>query len=224
MATPVSAAKDEGAPHRRKGLADSSPTAVPPPPTVTRTRKRLCENDRPPNSGDAQLAAMSTEAGALPSPQVVAAPKRDSLNVFDEAERQREKSPSASSTRHATYESLFAMTSKKKSAPPSQAAAPTKPIEPCRNKEVLKAVSPKLGKVRTPDRVKLERLKTAAPLLPTRSTKPLTVPVEFNFAERKPRAAAAGPEAATDTKALPISQVKHIVKQTVSSGSGTEAR
>lgn len=43
---------------------------------------------------------------------------------------------------------------------------------------------PQLGKVRTPDRVKLARLKMAAPLLPTRSTKPLTVPVEFNFSNR----------------------------------------
>ena len=43
---------------------------------------------------------------------------------------------------------------------------------------------PRLGRVRTPDRVKLERLKTAAPMLPIRSTKPLTVPIEFNFSKR----------------------------------------
>lgn len=54
-----------------------------------------------------------------------------------------------------------------------------------RNLKTLKTYEPRLGIVRTPDRIKLERLKTAAPLLPARSTKPLTIPVEFNISSFK---------------------------------------
>lgn len=220
MATPASDTRGPKTPLRgEKNLIDS-PSAVAPPPTVTQTRKRLSENDQPPNSADDHMilaAGGSNKAAvvtAVPSPQVIMAPTRNSLNIFDEAEKQKERSPS---TRHASYEALFDMTSKRRTASLTKEAPLIKSTDGHHNKEVLiRAVSPKLGKVRTPDRVKLERLKTAAPLLPTRSTKPLTVPIEFKFSERKSRSNSVTSELANaEMRPLPKTQVNQIIKQTV---------
>lgn len=222
MATPASNARGPKTPHRGEDLIDS-PSTMAPPPTVTQTRKRISENDQPTNSADARVAPAATGLNkaavtvAAPSPQVITAPGRNSLNVFDEAERQREKSPSTSVNRHASYEALFDMTSKRRTAPLAKEMTPVKSTDGyCNKGDLIKAVSPKLGKVRTPDRVKLERLKTAAPLLPTRSTKPLTVPVEFKFSERKPRSISSTSEVAnTEMRPLPKTQVNQIIRQTV---------
>ncbi|PJF19042.1 hypothetical protein PSACC_01149 [Paramicrosporidium saccamoebae] len=88
------------------------------------------------------------------SPTLIGADKRKSDNIFD-------PEPSPKTRKQASYEKLFEMTRREK---PRQVAT--------------------LGRVRTPDKAMIVKMKTAAPLLPTRSTKPLTMPVEFNLSSR----------------------------------------
>jgi hypothetical protein len=91
---------------------------------------------------------------SVQSPTLISADKRKSDNIFDPESAFKTR-------RQASYEKLFDMTRKEK--PKNM---------------------PTLGRVRTLDKAMITKMKTAAPLLPTRSTKPLTMPVEFNLSSR----------------------------------------
>lgn len=151
------------------------------PPTVTQNRRRVSGGsnrdgssardrprrtppERPPND---MLSGQS--------PLMIRGDKRSSNNVFEETPLTAEPlsfpvpapAPEPNHHRPPPYEHLFEMRRSKRSS-----------------KKIPMARSPQLGRVRTPDKAKLARLRTAAPLLPTRSTKPLTVPETFQFADR----------------------------------------
>ena len=134
------------------------------PPTVTQNRRRYSNEqslrvDATAKTTTTPLEPSGSGGHFVQSPMVIVNSKSNSSNMF-----QNEPSPSAK--RQNSYEKLFQMTKKD------------------HQRDKMETFEPQLGKVRTPDKVKLAKLKTAGPLLPTRSTKPLTVPMEFNFSER----------------------------------------
>lgn len=146
------------------------------PPTVTQNRRRLGEKSNQTvssvdKSSNPNVFQQSNNAVDMaPSPMIISGNKRSSNNVFEESTFRVPPVPEPNYRNPPPYEHLFEMCKSKQSS-----------------KKVPMARSPHLGKVRTPDKAKLARLKTAAPLLPTRSTKPLTLPEEFNFAVRPPK-------------------------------------
>jgi hypothetical protein len=131
------------------------------PPTVTQNRRRY-SNEQSLHVEETPLEPSGSGGHFVQSPMVVVNSKSSSSNMF-------QSGPSPSTKRQNSYEKLFQMTKKDQHH---------------HQRDRTETHEPQLGKVRTPDRVKLAKLKTAGPLLPTRSTKPLTVPMEFNFSER----------------------------------------
>lgn len=125
-----------------------------PPSTVTQNRRRYS------NENKDETTELDDHFAVL-SPGLIENHHRTSNNIFDTDD-------SSKLRRQASYEKLFQMTKKK-------VRAPHKTTDP---------EEPQLGKIRTPDKLKIARLKTAAPLLPARSTKPLTIPMEFKFSDR----------------------------------------
>lgn len=152
-----------------------------PPPTVTQIRKRISDGE----GATIQSQSISENPTTQLSPQVISAPKLSSDNIFAQETsslRHAEKSPSH---KRPSYERLFEMRPRDHHQWSRSPEAGKEKVTSNHNSLEQHLGAPlKLGKVRTPDKVKLERLKTAAPLLPIRSTKPLTVPVEFKFSER----------------------------------------
>lgn len=160
---------------RAKNTPKSNASSIGVPATVTQNRRRAEDVDEG-FSRDGSLLAKLTPTSCAPdgehllnSPLVVAnsGSSRHSNNIF-------EKESHSENGLGSNYEKFFQM--KKKSA----ADKPAKP----KAAEITVPETPEFGKVRTPDKMRISRLKLAGPLLPAKSTKPLTIPVEFSFADR----------------------------------------
>lgn len=174
--SPLHSATKGGTPERISGLVAKVP------PTVTQNRRRLTDAQRADDGAEFKakpaIDPPLSVGNSMLSPMVIAANKRSS-NVFEEE-------PSHHATH--SYERLFEMTARQPKAvtpvPPAEMAGPRKDQSECGAENAsVPSRPPQLGKVRTPDKIKLARLNMVAPPLPMRS-KQLTIPVEFKFSER----------------------------------------